>query len=112
MTEKVKSVLPWVLGMALNVGLLVIGFSTSYAKQGAQGEETRKSVAELKGSIDGQDQKLTKISESIGELKTSAALATSSLGVQDGKIRDLESRIYTMEQRLQQQGERLARKGI
>lgn len=112
MTERTKSMLPWVLGMALNIGVLVVGFSTSYAKQGAQGEETRKSVAELKGSIDGQDQKLTEIGKSMNELKVSAALATSSLGVQDGKIRDLEGKLTIMEQRLQQQGERLARKGI
>ena len=91
---------------------MLVGFTTSYARQGSQGETTIRAVEELKATINGQGSQLTSIYSSINELKVANATAARDLGYQADRLRGLETRLQIVESRLQQQGERLAKKGI
>ena len=115
MTERAKATLkdwlPWII-LCINVGTMVVGFSTSFNTQVNQGEDTREAVQHIQDSIKGQNSTLQTISESIAGLRTSVALASAGMNAQGDKLRDLEARFNTLEQRVMQQGERLARKGL
>jgi len=93
------------LPLALNVAAIIISLAIFSAN-------IRNSVEGLEKATNAQGTQLTKITESLTGLQTSAAVAAANSETQNKKLIELETRIGTLEARLQSQGERLARKGI
>lgn len=105
MTERVREGIGKWLPMVIQIGAMLISLA-------AFTEHIRASVDSLSRASEGQGRQLNELVAAVNDLKESNAVAKTVVSTQAIEIGDLKASIRTMEQRLNQLGERLARKGI
>ncbi len=105
MTERVKEGMGKWLPMAIQIAAMLISLA-------AFTENIRVSVDALSKASEDQGAQLARVASAVNEMRESNAIAKTVISTQAADIIDLKASLRTMEQRMNQLGERLARKGI